>query len=130
MQENLGWTELAAHKRAESFAVMRYADTLTDRILLLEGLPNYQRLFHVRVGQGVGEMFTADLELARESVDRLKRGVDVMRAKSDITSANIFEHLLKSHEDHVNYLESQLELLEKLGEALYISTVIRQPEGD
>jgi bacterioferritin len=130
MQENLGYVDLARHTRGASFDVMRYAETLTDRIIFLEGLPNYQRLFHVRVGQSVQEMFTADLELSRESVDRPKRGVAVMREKGDITSADIFEHLLKGHEDHVNYLETQLELLEKLGEALYIAQTIEQPNGD
>jgi bacterioferritin len=130
MQENLGWTELAAHTRAESFDVMRYAETLTDRLLFLEGLPNYQRLFHLRVGQSLHEMFTADRELVQESVERLKPGVEAMRSKGDITSANVFEHLLKGHEDHINYLETQLELLEKLGEGLYIAQLIEQPEGD
>lgn len=63
MQENFGWTKLAKYTRAESFDEMKHAEVLTDRILFLEGLPNYQRLFHVRVGQTVTEMFHADREV-------------------------------------------------------------------
>ena len=91
MQENFGWTKLAKYTRAESFDEMRHAEMLTDRILFLDGLPNYQRLFHVRVGQTVTEMFQADRQVEVEAIDRLKRGIEVMRAKGDITSANIFE---------------------------------------
>jgi bacterioferritin len=130
LQENRGWTRLAAHTRAESFEEMRHAETLTDRIIFLEGLPNYQRLFHVRVGETVTEMFQADRQIEVEAIDRLRRGVEVMRAKSDITSANIFEAILADEEDHIDYLDTQLELIEKLGEPLYLAQQIRQPDGD
>src|ERR1051325_516052 len=71
MQENWGFTELASHTRAESFDEMRHAETITDRILLLDGLPNYQRLFSLRVGQTVKEQFEADLAIEYEVVARL-----------------------------------------------------------
>ena len=129
MQENFGWTKLAAYTRAESFDEMRHAEVLTDRILLLEGLPNYQRLFHVRVGQTVTEMFEADKQVETEAIDRLRRGIDVMRAKNDITSANIFEAILADEENHIDYLETQLDLVAKLGEPLYIAQVIEQPNS-
>jgi bacterioferritin len=129
MQENFGWTKLAKYTRHESFDEMKHAEVLTDRILFLEGLPNYQRLFHVRVGQTVKEMFEADRQVEVEAIDRLKRGIEVMRAKGDITSANIFESILADEEHHIDYLDTQLELLEKLGEALYIAQLIEQPEG-
>ncbi len=109
---------------------MRHAEVLTDRILLLDGLPNYQRLFHVRVGQSVTEMFQADREIEVEAIDRLRRGVEVMRAKNDITSANVFEAILADEEHHIDYLDTQLELIEKLGESLYLSTVIEQSQPD
>ncbi|UED88268.1 bacterioferritin [Streptomyces profundus] len=127
LQENYGWTKLAAYTRAESFDEMRHAEVLTDRIIFLEGLPNYQRLFHVRVGQSVTEMFQADRQIEVEAIDRLRRGVEVMRAKGDITSAKIFEAILKDEEHHIDYLDTQLELLEKLGEALYLAQQIEQP---
>ncbi|MCL6737324.1 bacterioferritin [Streptomyces ossamyceticus] len=129
MQENFGWTKLAKYTRHESFDEMKHAEVLTDRILFLDGLPNYQRLFHVRVGQTVKEMFEADRQIEVEAIDRLKRGIEVMRAKGDVTSANIFESILADEEHHIDYLDTQLELLEKLGEALYIAQLIEQPES-
>ncbi|MEU2777686.1 bacterioferritin [Streptomyces sp. NPDC007162] len=124
-----GWYKLAKYTRHESFDEMKHAEVLTDRILFLEGLPNYQRLFHVRVGQTVKEMFEADRQVEVEAIDRLKRGIKVMREKGDITSANIFEDILADEEHHIDYLDTQLELLEKLGEALYIAQLIEQPES-
>ncbi|MFI5682565.1 bacterioferritin [Streptomyces sp. NPDC051636] len=129
MQENFGWTKLAKYTRHESFDEMKHAEVLTDRILFLEGLPNYQRLFHVRVGQTVREMFEADRQIEVEAIDRLRRGIEVMREKGDITSANIFESILADEEHHIDYLDTQLDLLEKLGEALYIAQLIEQPES-
>ncbi|MCX2967639.1 bacterioferritin [Streptomyces sp. TRM70308] len=126
MQEHKGWTKLAAYTRAESFDEMKHAERLTDRILFLEALPNYQRLFHVRVGQSVTEMFQADRQIEVEAIDRLRRGIDVMRAKGDVTSANIFEDILADEEHHIDYLDTQLELIEKIGEALYIAQQIEQ----
>jgi len=127
MQENFGWVKLAKYTRAESFDEMRHAEILTDRILFLDGLPNYQRLFHVRVGQTVTEMFQADRQIEVEAIDRLRRGIEVMRAKGDVTSARIFEDILKDEEHHIDYLDTQLALVEKLGEPLYIAQLIAQP---
>src|SRR6201990_3433877 len=101
MQEIFGGVKLARHTRAESVDEMRHAEILTDRILFLEGLPNYQRLFHLRIGQTVGEMFQADRQVEVEAIDRLRRGIVVMRAKGDVTSANIFEGILADEEHHI-----------------------------
>ncbi|KWX00290.1 bacterioferritin [Carbonactinospora thermoautotrophica] len=127
MQENFGWPKLARHTREESIEEMRHAEMLTERILFLEGLPNYQRLFPLRIGQSLKEMFEADLAVEMESVDRLRRGIELMRSKGDITSANMFERILADEERHIDYLETQLDLLNKLGEALYISQLVEQP---
>ena len=129
MQENNGWPKLAKYTRHESFDEMKHAEILTDRILFLEGLPNYQRLFHIRIGQTVKEMFEADRQVEVEAIDRLRRGVVVMRAKGDITSANLFEDILKDEEHHIDYLDTQLELVELLGEPLYVQSLIEQPES-
>ena len=128
LQENHGWVKLAKYTRAESFDEMRHAEVLTDRIIFLEGLPNYQRLFHVRVGQSVTEMFQADRQVEAEAIDRLRRGIDVMRAKGDVTSARIFEDILKDEEHHIDYLDTQLALVEELGEPLYLAQQIKQPD--
>jgi bacterioferritin len=127
MQENFGWVKLARHTRAESIDEMRHAEVLTDRILFLDGLPNYQRLFPLRIGQTVTQMFLSDMAVETEAVDRLRRGVEYMRSISDITSANIFEAILADEEQHIDYLETQLGLVEKLGEPLYLAQVIEQP---
>ena len=72
MQENWGYTKLAKHTRAESIDEMRHAEVLTDRILFLEGLPNYQKLFALRIGETVKEMFECDMKIEVEAVDRLR----------------------------------------------------------
>src|ERR1700743_2415093 len=69
MQENFGWVKIARHTRAESVDEMRHAETLTDRILFLDGLPNYQRLFPLRIGQTVGQVFEGDLAVAPQGAD-------------------------------------------------------------
>lgn len=121
MQDDRGWSKLAEHTRAESFDEMRHAETLTDRILYLDGLPNYQRLGSLRLGQTVKEMLEADLQVEIEARDRLRKGSEYMRSVSDITSANIFEAILADEEEHIDYLETQLDLLAQLGEPLYIA---------
>jgi bacterioferritin len=127
MQENLGWVRLARHTRSESIDEMRHAELLTDRILFLDGLPNYQRLFPLRIGQTITQMLQADLAVETEAIDRLRRGIAYMRSTSDVTSANIFESILADEEQHVDYLETQLKLIEQLGEQLYLAQLVEQP---
>ena len=127
MQENLGWVKLARHTRAESIDEMRHADILTDRILFLDGLPNLQRLFPLRIGQTITQMLQADMAVEVEAVDRLRRGIEHMRSVSDVTSANLFEAILADEESHIDYLETQLNLVEQLGEQLYLAQLVEQP---
>jgi bacterioferritin len=127
MQENFGWVKLAAHTRAESIDEMRHAELLTDRILFLDGLPNYQRLFPLRIGQTVTQMLQSDMAVETEAVSRLRRGIEHMRGVSDVTSANIFEAILADEEGHIDYLETQLGLVTQLGEPLYLAQLIEQP---
>jgi bacterioferritin len=129
MQENWGYTKLAAHTRYESIDEMKHAEVLTDRILFLEGLPNFQRLFPLRIGETVKEQFNADMQIEREAVDRLRRGIAHMRSVGDVTSAKIFEDILKDEEHHIDYLETQLHLIETLGEQLYLQNVTEHPEA-
>ena len=130
MQDNWGYPKLAKHTRAESLDEMRHAEILTDRILFLEGLPNYQKLFALRIGENVSEMFANDMVIETEAVDRLRRGIEYMRSVSDITSAKLFEGILADEEEHIDYLETQMELIEKLGEPLYLQSLIEQPSDD
>jgi bacterioferritin len=129
MQETWGYTVLAKHTRHESIDEMKHAEVLTDRILFLEGLPNYQRLFPIRIGETVPEQFKCDMQVEVEAVDRLRRGIEYMRSIGDVTSANIFEAILEDEEHHVDYLETQLGLIEKLGEPLYLQNVTEHPEA-
>ncbi|HKE52482.1 MAG TPA: bacterioferritin [Actinomycetes bacterium] len=129
MQENWGHTKLATYTRAESIDEMRHAESLTERILFLEGLPNYQRLFPLNIGQNLQEIFEADMAIEHAAIDRLRRGIVVMREKGDVTSARLFESILEDEEHHVDYLETQLELLAKIGEQHYIAQLIEQPDA-
>jgi bacterioferritin len=74
-------------------------------------------------------MFQADRQIEVEAIDRLRRGIEVMRSKGDITSARIFESILADEEHHIDYLDTQLELVEKLGDSLYLAQQIEQPES-
>ncbi|BBY47447.1 bacterioferritin [Mycolicibacterium arabiense] len=127
MQEHWGFTELAKHTRDESFEEMRHAETLTNRILMLNGLPNYQRLASLRVGQTLREQFEADLAIEYEVLARLKPAIVFCREKEDSTTANIFEAIIADEEMHVDYLETQLELMNKLGEQLYAAQCVSRP---
>ena len=121
MQENWGYTRLAEHTRAESIDEMRHAELLTDRILFLEGRPNYQRLNTLGVGQAVPEQIRTDMDLEIEVVERIKPAIVMMRERGDITSARIFEEILADEEKHIDYLETELGLMESLGEQLYLA---------
>jgi len=127
MQQFWGLTEVAAHTRAESFDQMKHAEALTDRILILGGLPNYQRLFSLRVGQTLREQFESDLAIEAEVLDRLKPGIVMCRDKQDTTSAVLLEGIVADEESHIDYLETQLELMDKLGEALYLAQCVARP---
>ena len=128
MQENWGYTKLAKYTRSESIDEMRHAEALTDRILFLGGLPNYQRLFPINIGTNLTEMVEADMAIEHAAIDRLRRGIVAMRDRNDVTSARLFESILEDEEHHVDYLETQLELLAKIGEQHYIAQLIEQPE--
>ncbi|MBD0321831.1 MAG: bacterioferritin [Aldersonia sp.] len=129
LQDSWGYTELASYTRKESFEEMNHAESITDRILLLDGLPNYQRLFSLRVGQTVREQFESDLAIEREVVERLRPGIIMCREKQDAVSANLLEGILTDEESHIDYLETQLQLMDRLGEGLYLAQCVsRAPQ--
>jgi len=129
MQENWGYPKLAAFTRHESIDEMKHAEILTDRILFLEGLPNYQRLFELNIGESVPEQFRCDMIIEQAAITRLRNGIEYMRSIGDVTSAKIFEDILADEEHHVDYLETQLELIDKLGEQLYLAQLVEQPSS-
>jgi bacterioferritin len=127
MQDSWGFTEIAKHTRAESMEEMVHAERITDRILLLDGLPNYQRIGSLRIGQTLREQFESDLAIEYEVVARLKPGIVMCREKQDATTATLFEEILADEEQHIDYLETQLQLMEKLGEQLYCAQCVSRP---
>ncbi len=127
MQESWGYTEIAKHTREESFEEMVHAEKITDRILLLDGLPNYQRLGSLRIGQTLREQFESDLAIEHEVLARLKPGIVMCREKQDSTTAALFEEIIADEEKHVDYLETQLTLMDTLGDALYIAQCVARP---
>jgi bacterioferritin len=129
MQQNWGLTKLASYTRDESIDEMKHAEKITDRILFLEGLPNYQRLGTLKIGQTVREQLQADLSIELAVVERLRPGIMMCREKGDATTANLFEEILADEEHHIDYLETQLDLIGQLGEPLYIAQLVEQPES-
>jgi bacterioferritin len=131
MQQNWGYTRMARHTREESMDEMRHAERLTDRILFLDGLPNYQKLDALRIGQTIVEQLEADLQIELEAVARLRPGIELMRSRGDVTSARIFEDILADEEEHIDYLETELSLVRALGEQNYLQRLTDAPgEGD
>ena len=106
---------------------MVHAEALTDRILLLDGLPNYQRLFSVRIGQTIREQFESDLAIELEVAERLRPGIVLCRERHDSTSAILLEKIMADEELHIDYLETQLELMNALGEQLYLAQCVARP---
>ncbi len=127
MQKNWGFTKLADHTYAESIDEMKHADLLIHRILFLDGLPNYQRLGTLRIGQTVKEQFEADLAIEQEVLTRLAPGIQMCREKADSTTANLLEEIYANEEEHIDYLETQLHLMDTIGEQLYLAGQIDHP---
>jgi bacterioferritin len=121
MQANWGYRRLAERTENESMDEMRHADELIERILYLEGVPNLQRLGSVRLGEDPVEQLRLDLELEREALARFNRGIALAVELADNGTRHLLEKMLTSEEDHVDWLETQLGLVESLGEQLYLS---------
>ncbi|MBK8252437.1 MAG: bacterioferritin [Polyangiaceae bacterium] len=125
MCKNWGYNALADFIRKESIDEMRHAESLVDRILFLEGLPNLQRLDKLHVGQNVPELMKADLNLEYIAVKRLNDSIALCREKGDHTSEELLRKILVSEEDHVDWIETQIGLIDKLGENAYLAEQLR-----
>jgi len=121
MQRNWGFTKLGAYTYDESIDEMKHADQLIERILFLEGHPNVQRLDPIRIGESVPEQFGADLAVEVHAVDALRRGIVICQETADTVSRLLLESILASEEEHIDYLETQISLVQSLGEAQYLS---------
>ena len=118
--DNIGVKKLAEFERHESIDEMKHADGLAQRILFLDGLPNFQMLGRLRIGQTVEEMLRADLELEVEAVDQLKGAIVHCESVRDFTSRDLFAKILSNEEDHVDHLEQQFALIAAIGIQNYI----------
>jgi len=119
LTEDWGYTLLAKKEREESMDEMRHADKLVQRIIFLEGHPNMQTIAPLRIGQNIREVLEADLAAEYEARDHYIQGRKVCEAAEDYVSMEIFEELLEDEEGHIDFLETQLDLLNKIGEQNY-----------
>ena len=122
MYRNWGLTELAEHEYKESIDEMKHADRLIERILFLDGLPNLQNLGKLFIGESPKEVLECDLRLEMLAVPDLKLAIAYCESVADFTSRELFEDILKSEEEHIDWLETQLSLVARLGEGPYLQT--------
>jgi bacterioferritin len=125
MQDNWGYDHLAHETRDESIDEMKHAEKVIERILYLEGTPNLQRLGSLRVGESAVEQLRLDLELEREAIPRLNAGIAAAVAIGDNGTRELLEDILTDEEEHADWLETQLTLVEQVGEAHYLAQQIR-----
>jgi len=115
MWKNWGFEKLAKHEYDESVDEMKHADKLVERILLLEGLPNLQDLGKLKIGETVVEGLKGDLDLERVSRGDLVAAIAACETASDYVSRDVLRHILSETEEHIDHLETQLELVEQVG---------------
>jgi bacterioferritin len=121
MLKNWGYHRLAKKIHHESIDEMKHADELIERILYLDGLPNVQRLGHIRVGETVPEMFAADMELEKEAIPRLNAAIALCVAEGDNGTRVLLDEILEDEEEHLDWLETQQRLVAQLGEVPYLA---------
>lgn len=120
MLNNWGVTKLAEFERHESIDEMKHADKLAERIFFLDGLPNFQLLGRLKIGETVEEILKADLELEYEALPMLKDAIEHCESVRDYVSRDLFAEILESEEDHVDSLEQQFDMIERMGIENYI----------
>lgn len=122
MYKDWGLKELGEHEYAESIDEMRHADRLIERILFLEGLPNMQNLGKLLIGENTCEMLECDLKLEIKARKDLTKAIEYCESTGDYVSRELFENILESEEEHIDWLETQLGLIDKVGEQNYLQS--------
>ena len=120
MLDNWGVTKLAAHERHESIDEMKHADQLAARVLFLEGLPNFQALGRLHIGENVEEILNGDLRVEEEAIPVLREAIAHCESVRDFVSRDLFASILDSEEEHVDFLETQFEMIARMGLQNYI----------
>jgi bacterioferritin len=124
-----GVRKLAEYERHESIDEMKHADTLAERVLFLDGLPNFQAIHKLKVGESVEEILRADLALEMAAIPLLKDAIQHCETVRDYVSREIFERILESEEEHVDFLETQFDMIERMGLQNYVQ-LQSEPAGE
>ncbi len=122
MYKHWGLEKLGKKEYDESIGEMKHADKLIDRILMLEGLPNLQALHKLMIGENVPEMLDCDLQLERVAQQTVKDGIAACEAARDYVSRELFQHILDDTEEHIDWLETQKDLIDKVGIQNYLQS--------
>ena len=122
MLKNWGLKELAQHEYKESIDEMKHADKLAERILFLDGLPNFQALGKLRIGESPREVLECDLALEYEALPLLREAIAHCEAVSDYVSRQLLADILDSEEEHIDWIETQLSVIDRIGEPNYLLT--------
>ena len=128
MCQDWGFTKLYKAIRKESIDEMKHAEQLIERILYLDGIPNVQKLGKITIGETVPEQLTLDLALEKEALPRLNKAIELCVEHGDSGTRLVFEEILAAEEEHVDWLEAQLELVEQVGVQNYLAQQM-DPEG-
>ena len=129
MLKNWGLKELGEHACKASIDEMKHADALAERILFLEGLPNFQALGKLRIGESVEEILKSDLALEHDAVPLLRDAIAHCEAARDYVSRELFEDILESEEEHIDFLERQFDLIERMGIQNYVQMQSKPAEA-
>ena len=126
MCKSWGYERIAQKIYKESIDEMKHAQSLMDRILFLEGLPNVQKLGTLHIGESIEEQLKNDLALELQAIPRLRNGIELCTELSDHTTRDLFEKILESEEEHVDWLEAQLTLMDQVGKQNYMAQQIKE----
>ncbi len=124
MLKHQGFAKLADKEYEESIDEMKHADQIAERILMIGGLPNFQDMGKLHIGETAVEMIKADYNMEVGAINDLKAAIIVCESEEDITSSNLLQDILESEEEHLDWLRKQLDLIKSLGEANYLQTQV------
>ena len=128
MCENWGYERLQKKIRHHSIGEMKHAEELIERVLFLEGVPNVQKLDKIMIGESIPEILKVDLALELQALPRLNKGIETCRELGDNNSRHLLEEILEDEEEHVDWLEAQLALIEQVGVQNYLAQQIREED--